>query len=699
MTMSRREALGASALAGAALTTLMAKPGLAQTAAQGAPGKQWWMDEPVRLALLLYNQQQAPVDTDKFVQWLVDMNCNTVLLPTGGIGAYYPTKVPFHTLAPSLPPGRDLVGEILTKCKARGIRVMSRFEWTVHQDPRVLTEHPDWVQRDAEGKVNPWQGTYLMCINGGYMQDHIFKIMGEVLDKYPIDGMFFNGGGQRTIEGRICNCDNCKRLYRAKYNADIPATATAQHSAFIADCARTLMTRIDKFAHGKRSNFNFMVGEDGDSRNAETHSQPIIGSRAFWVYQASETVNRYRTDNPTKMSFNNDAAFLDQLWRYAHRSAPDGEIRAYQNMANGAGPYIFVIGGVDQTDDNAFKGARPAFKFHRDHEDIYVRQENAARVLLLDTPAPPLTEAGDGGFGYRDVDPTGAGSGRVTSVNSPMRGWFRLLSELHVPFALSNDLSWIDKEPNKYDLVVTGRGAPAALDKFLRNGGRVLASGPVKPDLNIPPVVRTWPRKELVSAYWRVRDHALFPSLKGTDHLLLYGDYLELQPSGNAALTLIPTSNTNPMEKVGTDRVDTTKPGIHMADYGSGRLVYLPWDFGDLYYRFSSVGHAALGSDLIDHLMPKGRQIVTNAHPTVQITMHQQKARGRTNLHFVNLSGESQTAYHAAIPMTGIQVEVAGNFNSARMASMGRDLPLRKVGGYTSFTLPSLDTYDVVVLT
>jgi len=697
MDVSRREALS---LSGAAVAGAGLAAGARGASRAAVPAGKWWMDEPVRLGLLLYNQQQAPVDTDKFVNWLVDMNCNAVLLPTGGIGAYYPTKVPFHTRAPSLPPGRDLVGEILTKCKARKIRLMSRFEWTVHQDPRVVTAHPDWVQRDVEGKVNPWQGTYLMCVNGGYMQDHIFEIMGEVLDKYPIDGMFFNGGGQRVIDGRICYCDNCKRLFRAKYDADLPADADDRYRAFIAECARTLMTRINGFVHGKRQNFNFMVGADGDSTNWETHSQPVIGSAAYWVYHASEAVNRYRTNNPGKMMFNNDAAFLDQLWRYSHRSAPDGEARAYQNMANGAGPYIFVIGGVDQTDDNAFKGARPAFKFHKDHEDLYVRQENAARVLLLDTPAPPAPEAGNGGFGFLDRDPTGVGTGSFfTSYNSPLRGWFRLLTELHIPFALSNDLSWVDEDPDRYDLVVSGRGAPAALDKFLRNGGRVLVSGAIKPQLDLPPVVRTWDRKDLVSAYWRIRDHALLPSLKGTDHLLLYGDYLELQPNAKSPLTLIPTSNTNPMEKVGTDRVDTDKPGIHMADYGSGRLVYLPWDLGDLYYRFSSVGHAALAGDLLDHLMPSGRQIVTNAHPTVQVTIQRQRAQGRTNLHFVNLSGESRTAYHSAIPMSGIQVSVKGGFNSARMASLARDLPVRHVGGYSSFTLPTLDTYDVVVLT
>ena len=226
-----------------------------------------------------------------------------------------------------------------------------------------------------------------------------------------------------------------------------------------------------------------------------------------------------------------------------------------------------------------------------------------------------------------------------------------------------------------------------------------MVAGAVKPELELPATVKLWNRKETLSAYWRVRDHELLPSLRDTDLVFFYSDYLELEPRGKTALTLVPTSMTNPMEKVGSDMADTAKPGLHVADYGSGRLAYIPWDLGDLYYRSSAVHHAAMVSDLVDHLLPKGRQLRTNAHPAVQMTLQRQKQAGRTLVHFVNLSGCFQTAYHPAIPMNGIQVEVAGDFRSARMASQGRDLPLRKAGGSVSFTLPTLDTYDVVVLT
>jgi len=688
----------------------MVADGLNPRAEQAAG--QWWIDEPIRMALFLYNQYQAPADTDAFIAKLVDLDVNAVVLPVGGIAAYYPTEVPFHVRAPSLPEGRDIVGEIVEKAHARGIYVVARFEWTVNQDRAIIEAHPDWVQRDPQGNSPLWNDTHLMCVNGGYMQEHIFRIMDEALTRYPLDGMFFNyGGGQRNAFGP-CQCANCQRLYTERYGVAPPTAPDARYVDFMTDCAGQLAEKIRTFAKAKRPRgFNFMVGRNADSTNSETHGAPIAEAHAFWLYDASETVNRARAAFPDRMPFNNDSAFLDGRWRYAHRSAPDGEMRAYQNMANGAGPYLFVNGNHQQFDRSGENGARPAFRFHKRHADLYVRQENAARILLLDEGGPSLTRLlfrfggsaaadvhrpGNGGFGYRDSLELGSGA---ENTNTAMSGFFRILTEGHIPFVLSRDLSWIDSDPQRYDLVISSTGGPAPLDRYLRGGGRVLAAGAVRPELDLPPVVRHWPRRDTLASYWRVRDRALLPSLDAADLLFFYSDYLELAAQqGGSALTLVPRTKVNPMEMVGEGLADTDKPGLYRADYGEGRLAYIPWDIGDLYYRASNAFHAGLVRDLIDDLLPDGRQIRTNAHPMVQMTLQRQARENRTLVHFVNLSGAAQVAYHPPVPMGAIHVEVRGDFAGARAAGSGRDLPVTRSNGYTSFTLPQLDTYDVVVL-
>jgi hypothetical protein len=720
MAISRREALKISGatLAGLSMTAFTAETsnGQIQTGRPPAlPATKWWIDEPVRYALILYNQDQAPVDTDGFVQNLVDLGANAVNLPVAGVACFYPTKVPFHNMARSLPPGRDLVGEIVTKAHARNIRVVARLELDLTMAKGIWEAHPEWMQINADGSPRLSRGNYFPCINGGYSQEHIFKIVGEVLDRFPVDGMVFNAGLARnfTNDGKIevygpCQCPNCKRLFSAKFNKDVPVEATREHSAWYNGVERDTQDRMEKFVRSKSPDINYMPGSNPDSNISETHSAPLVGDGGVWPYAASEIINRSRTTYPNRMIFNTDSAFLDSSWRYAHRSAPEGELRGFQNMAYGAAPYIFVNGAWNQADGNGMKGARAPFQFAKTHEELYVRQENAARVLLLEygpggaIPGGALAAATcDGSYGY----PEGADLGPLlalfgfTKPGGSRRGFFRILSEQHIPFALSSDLSWVETDPRKYDLVICPKGVPAVLDKYLRQGGRVLAASALKPELELPPVVKLWKRTETLAAYWRVRDRELLPSLKDTSLLLFYSDYLELEPRGEPALTLIPPSIVSPMELTGTDMMDSDKPGIHLSDYGEGKLAYIPWDLGDIYYRSSPEYHLGIVGDLVDHLMPAGRQLVTNAHPMVEMTLQQQKKHGRTNLHFINLTGYSQSAVHPAIPMSNIQVDVAGDFKTARMVSTGRNLPLRKQGRYVSFTLPNLDAYEVVALT
>ena len=138
-----------------------------------------------------------------------------------------------------------------------------------------------------------------------------------------------------------------------------------------------------------------------------------------------------------------------------------------------------------------------------------------------------------------------------------------------------------------------------------------------------------------------------------------------------------------------------------MTDHGDGRIAYIPWDVGGLYYRHSSQGHAGLMADVIDHLLaPRGgRQLRTSAHPLLEITVMNQPSRNRTLVHFVNVSGHSSTAYFAPIEMRDIRVELAGTFPTATAIRLGQKLSITAPGKGTSvFTLPRVGEYEVVVL-
>jgi hypothetical protein len=144
--------------------------------------------------------------------------------------------------------------------------------------------------------------------------------------------------------------------------------------------------------------------------------------------------------------------------------------------------------------------------------------------------------------------------------------------------------------------------------------------------------------------------------------------------------------------------VETTVPGLVVGDHGRGRFAYIPWDVGALYYRHSAAAHAGLVADVIDHLLPGGRELATNAHPLVEVTVMEQFARGRTLVHLVNGTGHHGTAYFPPVELRDIRIDLRRNVQRARSVGLGRDLPVTANGAYRSFVLPKLEAYDVIVV-
>jgi hypothetical protein len=132
-----------------------------------------------------------------------------------------------------------------------------------------------------------------------------------------------------------------------------------------------------------------------------------------------------------------------------------------------------------------------------------------------------------------------------------------------------------------------------------------------------------------------------------------------------------------------------------LAKLGAGEAAWFPWDLGGLYYRESLPAHAALFKDVMDRLNPH-RQLVTNAHPLVEMTWMKQD--GRQLVHLINMTGTSQTGYFPPVPMSNIHVRLAGSFTHAQSLRSPAQLPVKVSEGYTEFTIPRLNDYELVVV-
>lgn len=633
----------------------------------------WWMTTPLRWIQTNFRQTDAALDPKRLVDTAAEYQANVLHIGMGGIAAYYPTKVKYHFASPHIPPGRDPFGEVLREAHARGIRVVGRFDLSkVREDS--FRDHPEWLFRKADGQPVVYNGLYSVCINGGYYTQKGMEILEEALTNYDVDGLFFNmfGNSARDYSGNLvghCHCDTCKRLYREWYKKELPKQPDDDYRQFMFRSSRMRAAAIGDLIHRirpKAGYFNY-IQESTDGIMSESNTA-VNRPLPLWPYTSSDNVNRGRNSEPSKMSVNLNMQFVDFPWRFATVPRQEIALRAWQNLSHGGALTLAINGTFDQQDRQALTTMKPIFQWAAANEQYFGGQQSAARVLLLGMPGR---------------------TGREYS-QAAYRGLFRFLTEEHIPFAVSDNVEWVGKR--EFDLVIASDWAPAELERYAAQGGRVLIVSPRVPEFPVAKVVKTWPKQE---AYIRVRNHKRFPSLELTNLLMLQGDYTEIEGDGSDSLSYVPPSMYGPPEFIHIDIRDTAKPGIVVTEKGKGRVAWLPWDVAGMYYRLSLPAHGGVLRDAVNELLPQ-RQLRTNAHPLVEMSLMRQ--RNRTLLHVVNLSGHSQTGYFAPVPMLQIEFSAQGSFGKARAVRSGAALPVKREGNMTKVVLPRLDDYELIVL-
>ncbi len=129
---------------------------------------------------------------------------------------YYPTKV--GTQHPTMKPGFDLAGEMMSACHEIGVRapLYITLGWSAFD----AKQHPEWIVKNLDGS---FRGTNVdssakptdkrplcswmdLCYSGGYAQ-HLYDITKEVCERYSrLDGLFFD----IVFMYEACYCDSCK---------------------------------------------------------------------------------------------------------------------------------------------------------------------------------------------------------------------------------------------------------------------------------------------------------------------------------------------------------------------------------------------------------------------------------------------------------------------------------------------------------
>ncbi len=641
--------------------------------------KGWWLTEPVSLIQTNLRETDSDLDPKALIAWVKKFPFNTLLFSFGGITAHYPTNVTYHYKSNFLPTGKDLIGEVLSEAHKSGVRVIGRYDFS-RTRKEVYDAHPNWFyKRKDGGPVTDDNNLYTTCINGGYYNDKAIEILTESLDRYGADGYFFNWFGNVRSDYKgdpigLCHCIECEKKFREKYGRSIPDVADAEYEEFIYQSAVTVAKKIERLIHSKRPNALFMtyISEATDALVSEADFykfRPL----PQWTYIGSEWVNSEMNSRPDKMIVDLVMPYQELKYRFGTVAGQGLRILLYQNLAHGTFPAFVVLGTPDQPDKTALNAVQPVFDFYKKHEGEFLEQRSAARVILYGSPAPLSNRS-----------------------SSDYRGFYKLLTELHIPFKVTSNVA--DLKKKDIDLVIVPNAStPAELKSYIEDGGSVLVSGTIATDMISEKTVRLW--ENTTTSYMRIGDHAAFPSLKDANVIFCEGQYLELEPTSNTAVTFIPPSQFGPPDKVSTLKEVTNKPGLIQKNIGKGKIAFIPWHIGDLYYKFGNDKHRLFISDLVNNLLPEHkRQLVTNAHPSVEIIFMNQEKKKRSLLHMINMSGYNATTFFDAVEMKNISIHIKGGFKKAVIMDGQKTLTTKISNGYTDLLVPSLKEFCSVLL-
>ena len=669
--------------------------------------KYWWTDYPWRyIQTNLREIDMIDIDAAQYVAQMQKFQATIAMINTSGILASYPTELPLHTQRPFLK--GDSLASIIEACHQAGIKVIARTDFSKIRRP-VYEQHPEWAYLSPEGKIVDYNGDVHACINGGFQQEYMLEIIRETLAKLDVDGIFFNMGGYQVTDYSgnyygICHCDACKRMFYDQTGHQLPAREDAndpvyrQYQRFKQETSDAHSRKVCAFIRSIRPdiliNFDTFTLDTGYIRHEANTAldRPL----PHWPYSASEISKWIRGSYPGYRASTCDVDFIDFPVRHVAISPAQQELRLVQGLANGAGLDYYLIGRLDNhQDQSGFDRIRRIFAFHRDHEDLYKQPDSVAEIAL--------------------IRPEGHGA--------EYRGWYRALTEGHFLFDVvaSDRLGCIDL--GKYRLLVlpdhrilTVEDA-ARIDRFTEQGGTIVCSGQTglrdeddqlreRPALQAMGVVRHWlVRPDCRSAMFRIRpDERTWLNRFGEHEELIFMDgayvFNEYMTGAERRLAYIPPHHFGPPERCYYDQV-TDLPGFVCNRFGQGKAITIPWYPGALLHRQGYLNTWNFLVSLLEHVADDLR-VKGSLSPMVEVTAQIDQTRSCLLLSLVNGTGHFGVSFFDPVPLARVCCQIRVDRQPRTVSSLVDGSELQHdydaVSGWLSITFDRLDSFDVAAI-
>ncbi|MCF2488765.1 family 10 glycosylhydrolase [Dyadobacter sp. CY347] len=673
----------------------------------------WWKRNNLRVIQMnLPSYEAATINADSIVADLITYSANTLLINAGGIMAFYPTKLDFHYANPFMK--ENVLGDVIRKCHQNNIKVIVRFDFSrVHES--IYKAHPEWCYISPKGERIINTDMYVVSINAPYVQEKAFKIIEEVIDMFPIDGIFLNMPGYQVnnpYEGKYHGIDQNdfdKKAFATYSNGKVLPTEENK--------ADTLYQKYLEFKKHTVENWSEKLHKLVKSKNEQIaictysdkfvdiirHESQSMTTLPYWPYTASDNVSNAVNSFPEHIISNASIQQISFQSRYNAVEPQEVQIRLYENIANGSGLDLSMMGDMrGYEDERNYEVIRKVYAFHKKHEAYFGKYKSMAKIAVI---APGAWPSGEPMQEYRGIQ--------------------LMLREAHIPFDIIEDgqIGNLSEKVKSYKLIILPEitylkpEAIKVLKEASKGGTNLIATN--RTMFDSPETLQ-----ELFGAKIEKKDNDgagnylvpdnpnIFKSFPGQKMLFWkfnLGLY-DLSGTDEKLLPVLSKGRPGPPEIIGGHE-PTGYYALGIKNHEKSKALIFPINLGRIYYMHGYQEHRNLLLDAINYVLPEASQdIQTNAPQRVEVILKEFLKNNVSNkekttsegliLHLVNLTGFSGNTYFEPLPVYNLKFKIKSEKKPARIFSLSSGKPIKFThdNAFINLEMSKLDGFDGVVM-
>jgi hypothetical protein len=685
-----------------------------QTPILSSDDSEWWKRNNLRLIQMnLPAYEAANINADEIVEDLNAFSSNTLIINAAGIMAFYQSDLDFEYVNPYMKSGE--LGRIIEKCHQNGIRVIVRFDFSRAHET-IFKAHPDWFYISDKGERIINTDKYVVSINAPYVQDKAYRIVEEVIQKFDIDGIFLNMPGYQTrnaYENIYMGIDQNKydREAFSKWSGGLVLpTKEDKTDPVFRRYEEFKKESIEKWSEGlhrvvktqkKKIAICTYLEEYVDiiRHESQTHGLP------YWPYTGSDNTNHIEQTFPQKIVSNASIQQISFQSRYNAIEPEEITIRLYENLANGSGTDVSLMGDLrDYEDQRNFDPMKKIYAHQKKFEPYFGKYESLSSVAII---APGYWPGGNEMEEYR--------------------GLSLMLKEAHIQYDIiqDNHLANLKEKLKRYkvlflpDINYLSEDDSKALAEISSSGVQLIAT-------NTSLFDKPTALKKLFGATIVQKDYDgtgnylspirkdIFKSFEGQSmiHFKFNLGLYQFDKDVETALPILSKGRPGPPEMIGGHEV-TGYYGAGLNSKTAGKNVLIPMNIGKMYYIYGYEQHKNIVLDILKYIHPEAfKQLISNAHPRIElvlqdfmknsndVTIHTPFMSEGHILHLVNLTGFSGNTYLQPHIQRDLNFEIKMDFKPQKVWSMqaGDTLPFEYINGYLKLTLHTLNDFEGIVL-